>query len=350
MIHGRLPVASVELGAPTRPAPACHGTALGDQSRACQRCLFGDSERFGRALRGAFEHPLECGAIYLVIVFRGGRGMRSRTRTVLSSSASVVFVAAITAGYLPSSSAGTNDCAKVIVAAGDMNRLSETEATGRLARQMDPDIVATVGDQQYPDGTLAQYVAQYDTTAWGQMKHKTKSVPGHHEYYTPDAKGYFAYFDKPSYYAYEIGCGWRGYALNSLVGIAEQVDWLRRDLAAHPGVRVVVAWADPRYSSGTRHGGDASVQPFLDAFAGREGIVLNGHEHHYERFAARDQLRQFVVGTGGSASYPFGTPVAGSQRRITGEPGVLNLNVRSGGAYSWMFVNKAGQVLDGGGV
>lgn len=230
-----------------------------------------------------------------------------------------------------------------------MNRFTETQATGRLAQQQNPDFVATTGDQQYPDGTLEQYDAQYDTTAWGAMKYKTKPVPGHHEYYTPGAKGYFAYFDKPSFYAYDIGCGWRGYALNSLVNIAAQADWLRRDLATHPGVRIVVSWADPRYSSGTRHGSEPSVQPFLNALAGREGIVLNGHEHQYERFASRDGFRQFVVGTAGGANYPFGVPLAGSQRRITGVPGVLVLNVRSDAGYSWKFVTTSNQVLDAGG-
>jgi hypothetical protein len=60
----------------------------------------------------------------------------------------------------------------------------------------------------------------------------------------------------------------------------------------------------------------------------RQGVdvVLNGHEHHYERFAPlspsgrgapRRGIRGFVVGTGGAGSYPFGYPIRGSQKRIT---------------------------------
>jgi len=275
--------------------------------------------------------------------------MRSRTRTLLSSSASVVLVAAVTAGYLPASTAATEDCAKVIVAAGDMNKLAETHATGRLAEAQRPDIVATVGDQQYPRGTLSSYRKRYGVTGWGRLKPKTQPVPGHHEYKTPGATGYFRYFGKPSYYAYDIGCGWRGYALNSLVDITRQAQWLRSDLAANPGVQVVASWADPRYSSGTRHGNEPTVQPFLDALVGRQGVVLNGHEHHYERFAPQGELRQFVVGTGGSSNYPFGSPAPGSEVRVTATPGVLVLTVRSGGTYAWRFVNKANQTVDSGG-
>ena len=237
----------------------------------------------------------------------------------------------------------------VLVVAGDMNRLPNTRATGALAVQHQPDLVVTVGDQQYPDGSLADYRSTYDTTPWGRLKPITRPVPGHHEYDTPGARGYYAYFGVRPYYAYEIGLGWRGYALNSHIPKAEQVEWVRQDLAAHPGVRVVASWSDPRWSSGNHHGNEARMQPFLDTLAGRQGLVLNGHEHNYERFAVRNGLRQFVVGTGGSATYGFrGTPAPGSQKRIAHVPGILVLRLRSGGSYSWAFKNKAGRTLDSG--
>ena len=261
----------------------------------------------------------------------------------------IALAAGTTAGYGTNAAATASACSKVVVAAGDMNKLPDTRATGRLAQAQHPDIVATLGDQQYPAGSLADYRNKYDKTGWGQLKPRTQPVPGHHEYQTPGARGYFAYFGKPSYYAYDIGCGWRGYAMNSLIDIAPQAAWLRRDLAAHPGLNVAASWSDPRYSSGTRHGGNPKMQPFWDALSARKGVVLNGHEHNYERFAPRGQLREFVAGTAGSASYPFGTPPApGSQKRITQTPGVLILVVRSGGTYTWRFVNKAKVTLDTG--
>lgn len=236
----------------------------------------------------------------------------------------------------------------LLVAAGDMNHQSDTRATGALAVAHQPDVVATLGDQQYPTGSLTDYQATYAKTPWGQLKPRTRPVPGHHEYDTAGAEGYYAYFGVQTYYSYDIGMGWRGYALNSHINIAEQARWLKHDLARYPGVTVLASWSDPLYSSGTKHGGDRAMQPLWDALSGHKGVVLNGHEHNYERFAVRGGLRAFVAGTGGSATYPFGTPVAGSQVRITQVPGILVLTLRAGGAYSWAFKNTSGHTLDSG--
>ena len=183
--------------------------------------------------------------------------------------------------------------------------------------------MATLGDHQYPVATLDALKNGYATTVWDGLRAKDHPVPEHHEYDDPGAKSYFAFFGKPAWYAYDIGLGWRGYALNSLVPLANQLAWLRSDLAAHRGASVLATWADPRWSSGVKHGNDPAVQPLLDAFAGHSGVILNGHEHNYERFAPVAGLRQFVVGTGGSSSYPYGASVAGSQFRLTGVPASL---------------------------
>jgi hypothetical protein len=247
-----------------------------------------------------------------------------------------------------SSVANPAKCSRVIAAAGDMNNVKQAKATGALAQAQAPDMVATLGDHVYPVATASRLRRVYDPMPWGQMKGIDHPVPGHHEYRDPHAQGYFDYFGKPSYYAYDIGCGWRGYALNSLADVAKQARWLRADLAAHPGVAVMATWSDPRFSSGTEHGGEPAMQPFVDALAGRTGVVLNGHEHNFERFAPAGGFRQFVAGTGGSATYKFGTPQSGSQARITGVPGVLVLTLAYGGSYTWAFKDVQGRVKDSG--
>jgi len=241
-------------------------------------------------------------------------------------------------------------CRTVVVAAGDIvNKVSIADRTGQLAVAQHPREVLVLGDNQYPTGSLAAYRSKYDHTPWGRLKPITNPVPGNHEYATPRAAGYFAYFGHPpAYYAYDAGCGWRGYALNSEIGLGPQIAWLRRDLAAHRGAAVLAYWHRPRWSSGTEHGSDPAMQPFWTTLAGRAGVVLNGHEHNYERFAPIGHLREFVAGTGGSSSYPFGRPAAGSQRRIAHTPGVLRLDLQPHGAYRWAFLDTAGAVLDRG--
>jgi alkaline phosphatase len=249
-----------------------------------------------------------------------------------------------------SSAAAPPGCRTVAVAAGDIvNDVPTARRTGRLAQAQRPALVLALGDNQYPRGSLPDYRAKYASTSWGSLKPLTKPVPGNHEYLTRGAAGYFAYFgNPPPYYAYDAGCGWRGYALDSENDIAAQATWLRRELAAHPSAAVLATWHRPRYSSGVEHGGDARVQPFWDALGRRRGVVLNGHEHNYERFAPRGQLREFVVGTGGTSTYRFGRPAAGSRRRVSGTPGVLRLELFPGGAYRWAFLSTVGTVVDQG--
>ena len=108
------------------------------------------------------------------------------------------------------------------------------------------------------------------------------------------------------------------------------------------------------------HGSNSAVDPFwrLLAAAGTD-LVLNGHEHNYERFAPQDADAQpsspgvveIVAGTGGAseASYPFGDTIPNSMVRLNGI-GVVGLDLWSDGWFE-RFVRPDGDVVDqaGGG-
>ena len=64
-----------------------------------------------------------------------------------------------------------------------------------------------------------------------------------------------------------------------------QEQWLRADLAAHPNACTLAYWHHPLFSSGharQQHRPMAAIwQALYDAHA---DVVLNGHDHLYERF------------------------------------------------------------------
>ena len=212
-----------------------------------------------------------------------------------------------------------------------------------------PDAVFTTGDNAYSDGTPEQFTNLYDPT-WGQFKALTYPTPGNHDYHTEGAAGYFGYFGADVYYRTTVGT-WQVYGLNSNIprdSGSPQVAWLTSELAANPSDCVLAMWHHPRYSSG-KHGNNSSVQPLVDALATAQAdVVLNGHDHSYERFAPYKLkgMREFVVGTGGASLYSFRSTVKGSQRRIKSK-GVLDLTLMPG-AYAWQFVTPTGTVLDSG--
>ena len=252
----------------------------------------------------------------------------------------------------------------VIAAAGDISCerfCAPARATARRIRRIDPRAVLTLGDNQYQEGTLAQF-RRYYARHWGTFYGKTFPIPGNHEYETPGAAGYFRYFDRRlknhrGWYSFNIG-SWHLIALNSRKGARpgpRQLNWLRRDLRRERHRCQLAYVHHPRWASGTDHGSIGAMAPFWVALQrGGVDVVLSGHEHNYERFArlrpsgrsSKSGIRQFVVGTGGVGLYDFGRPRRGSQVRVKAF-GVLRMALAPG-HYAWKFITIGGRVRDRG--
>lgn len=256
----------------------------------------------------------------------------------------------------------------VLIAAGDIASCSNDndEATARLVDGLlktSRATVALLGDNAYETGTAKEYAECFDPT-WGRFKSSIRPAPGNHDYYSPAAQPYYDYFGAlagergKGYYSYDLG-SWHMVVLNSndecsLVACdaaSAQVQWLQADLAAHPAACTLAYWHHPRFSSGP-HGNDAKMQALWQVLyeAGAD-IVLNGHDHDYERFAPQDPagtpdpsrgIREFVVGTGGRPLSAKTTSATGSEIFQGNTFGVLKLSLREGG-YDWAFVPIAGQ-------
>jgi Calcineurin-like phosphoesterase len=237
-------------------------------------------------------------------------------------------------------------------------------ATAAVLARLGPDAVLPLGDEQYDDGSLRKFRRSY-ALSWGAERWITRPVPGNHEYEaTRTARGYFGYFGsragpgRRGWYSYNLGA-WHLIALNSncdLIGCGSgsaQLAWLRHDLAIHRAACTLAYFHHPRFSSGP-HGADPSVRlvaPFWRAlWRGGADVILNGHDHLYERFAPMTPagtldratgVREFVVGTGGAQHYQIAHVRPHSQVRNTTTFGVLDLTLRPTG-YGWSFVPVAG--------
>jgi hypothetical protein len=253
--------------------------------------------------------------------------------------------------------------AQTVTAAGDICPATPDTCnpTARLIRKIQPDAALTLGDNQYSEGALAEYLASYDL-AWGTFKDITFPVAGNHEWQTPKAQGYLDYFHLDDYwYSFKVG-RWRLYALDGTCsndggcGVGDpQYAWLQHKLTTRSDRCILAYWHQPRFSSGTTHGSATNVGPLWDLLYGAGAdLVLNGHEHNYERFAPQDPegrptrngIVQIVAGTGGNdaGSYPFGDPIANSQVRLNGR-GVVVLRLWRHG-WAERFLRPSGRVVD----
>jgi len=281
----------------------------------------------------------------------------------------ILVVAVALLGFTMPSEGMASDESKqeaVLIGAGDIadcSDLAGAEATAKLL-EANPGTVMALGDLAYPNGTAENFKC-YDQT-WGRVKARTRPAVGNHEFHSLGAAHYFQYFGaaagdpETGYYSYELGA-WHVVVLNSeckeVGGCgagSPQEKWLRADLAAHPAGCTLAYFHKPRFSSGLNHGDDVEMTAFWQAlYDFNAELVLNGHDHDYERFAPQDPhgkadpkrgIREFVVGTGGKNHREFGLTRPNSEVRNNNAFGVLKLTLKPHG-YDWKFLPEAGKTF-----
>lgn len=223
--------------------------------------------------------------------------------------------------------------------------------------------VLTLGDNAYLLGLLIGYTECFEKT-WGRFIDKTFVIPGNHDYENNGEGNYFNYFGAKAnpdgkgtgYYRIDQN-GWTVFALNSNINASAastQAQWLKQELAtAQPCV--AAAWHHARFSSAP-DGDNGSMTAMWDILdQAKADVVLQSHEHQYERFApmssdgslsATGGLRSFVVGTGGAEIYPHASVRAGSEKQVVAY-GVMRLSLSAGHA-KWRFIDVDNAVLDEG--
>ena len=202
--------------------------------------------------------------------------------------------------------------APVLIAVGDIAVCGTQgdEATGALvdsllladsSRKVE-SVVATLGDNAYPSGPqgVTNDFPRCFSPSWGspRIMRVIHTAPGNHDYDSGSGDPYFTYFGSRAgpagkgYYSYDVG-GWHLISLNSELYFEAgddaqakaQEDWLRNDLAQHRTLCALAYFHRPYFTSG-RYRTTTQVRPLLEILAaGGVDLVLNGHEHDYERFA-----------------------------------------------------------------
>lgn len=287
-------------------------------------------------------------------------------RPAFSDAASQFAISAYQAGATPIASTPM-----VTVGAGDLcDTTQDCADTAALIGAMSPppDVVYTLGDNQYESGLLSEFNRDYNVY-WGPFKSITRPVSGNHEYQSGNAgAGYFDYFNGigqaagpagprgQGYYSYDLG-DWHVVVLNTSssssvpygAGSAQE-QWLRRDLAANTKPCTVAQWHHPRFSRGNYFPGVTTTQALWQALQDYGAdVVLSGHDHNYQRYglqtatgvASPAGLRLFVVGTGGRSAAAFRGTLPNYQNGHANIEGLLKLTLSSG-SYAWQFLPVPG--------
>jgi chitodextrinase len=254
----------------------------------------------------------------------------------------------------------------IVVAAGDgADGSTNNTNVANLIASLNPNLFLYLGDV-YDDGTLTEFYNWYGTgsLSYSHFNSITDPTIGNHEYVGSAAAGYFDYWNNvPNYYSFNAG-GWHFVSLNSNaahIGVyktSAQYAWLAQDLAANSSLCTIVYYHQPLYNIGPE--GATTAMADIWALMAQDGvsIVLNGHDHDYQRWVPLDGsgnpsasgITEFIAGGGGHGLQTIATTdprVAFSDDLNPQAFGALRLALNSSGA-NYEYISSSRTILDSG--
>jgi len=279
-------------------------------------------------------------AIGLLGCVRGGPRPAPVTATAASTDARpAATVMAVQPSSTPTSSVSASPTARAsytpvfFAVIGDFGYAGPAaQAVADLVQEAQPEFIVTVGDNNYPNGSLdtwdenvTAYYGDYLARgaffpAWGNHDwgyHRKKLPALEKVTYLPGTGRYYD-FVRGAVHFFVLDSNWQ--EPHGIRADSRQAQWLKEGLAASVVPWQVVVLHHAPYSSG-HHGSQPNLQwPYAEWGA---DVVLAGHDHTYERIA-RDGIFYIVNGVGGHPSlYAFEHDVEGSLVRFNEDHGAL---------------------------
>lgn len=185
---------------------------------------------------------------------------------------------------------------------GDRTQYGLAAEMGKLYDRFKYGIVVLVGDNIYGSERPQDFKKKFEEPYKKLLDAGVKFYAslGNHDareqrYYKPFN------MDGNLYYTFSPKAEVRFFALESTYLVPEQVAWLEKELKSSGSHWKIVFFHHPLYSSGERHGSDAKLREVLEPLFVKYdvSVVLQGHDHFYERVKPQKDITYFVVGSGG---------------------------------------------------
>jgi 3',5'-cyclic AMP phosphodiesterase CpdA len=210
------------------------------------------------------------------------------------------------------------------------------------------DLLVTLGDNDY---TRGQWFTPWWVESFGWLRGAGMQVAGslgNHDVEYRRGRHVFAALGMPApYYVKRVGA-LELVVLDSTSITPTQTRWLRRTLARPTKLKRVVAFHHPPYTCGG-HSGSAAIRrawvPLFQRY--RVRLVLNGHDHNYQRFAVRRGVTYVVHGGGAAGLYPLRSCPRWYPRRVAARVGhgFLHVTVEQDG-FLVRVLDLQGRTID----
>ena len=258
----------------------------------------------------------------------------------------------------------------ILAAAGDgaSGEPASSAVTDRIA-SWSPNLFLYLGDV-YEKGTYTEMMNWYGTNNFfGQFRAITDPVVGNHEYVGGVANGYLDYWDigyppsgTPTWYSFNAG-GWHFIALDANTEQNQnpgspQYSWLVNDLNNNTAACTLAYWHQPLFNTGAESAATNMQYVWSLLTQHSVDVVLNGHDHDYQRWKPLDAngifdpengITEFVVGASGHGTQTIVTIDARVDVALDNSPGAfgaLRMQLNPGGMNYQYIHHTDGAILE----
>jgi hypothetical protein len=185
---------------------------------------------------------------------------------------------------------------------GSQRQYQMAEQMATVRKRFPYELVVTVGDNLYGSQRPQDFSKKFEIPYKPLLDAGVKFYAslGNHD---AREQRYYKQFNMEGklYYSFSPKSNVRFFALDSSYPVPEQIQWIEKALEASNDDWKIVFFHHPLYSSGDRHGSDLRLREVLEPLFLKHNVslVLNGHDHFYERVKQQKGIAYFVVGSGG---------------------------------------------------
>lgn len=186
---------------------------------------------------------------------------------------------------------------------GSRNQYEMADQMARVWERFKYKFLVLVGDNLYGSQRPQDFVVKFERPYKALLDQDVKFYAslGNHD---AREQRYYKLFnmDGKLYYSFKAPDeDVRFFALDSGYMNESQVDWVEKELRDSNEKWKIVYFHHPVYSSGDRHGSDRRLREVLEPLFIKYNVsvVLQGHDHVYERVKLQNGIAYFVVGSGG---------------------------------------------------
>lgn len=189
---------------------------------------------------------------------------------------------------------------------GEASEQDVSQAVREWTRGHRVDALITTGDNIYESGDPEDFDQGWrEPYAWAEESDLPVIASlGNHDVRTDEGEPVMDLFEMPGrWYTRRIDAAQLFVLDANEPELPAQTAWLRRSLAGSEAPWKIAVFHQPAYSC-SKHDGDPNVvEEWVPEFEeGGVDLVLNGHDHNYQRFEETNGVNYVVTGGGGNAT------------------------------------------------